>query len=123
VLSLLPQPWEDELYDRLTAGLVGEDVVLELFDRVAPWVWGYALHRSGNEGDARRVTIKAFLTAVEHPDIFSDRRVPICVRMLMLIHLDTQPVVTGHLPLPGRTRQAVRRCAGRLLRVWDRTRA
>jgi hypothetical protein len=117
VLSLLPQPWEDELYDTLTTGPVSEDVALELFDRVAPWVWGYALHRSRNEGDAKRVTIKAFLTAVEHPDIFTDRRVPIHVRMLMLIHLDTKPAVTSHLLFAGMTRRAVERCAARFVRT------
>ncbi len=116
MLSLLPQPWEDELYLSLTNGLAGEDVVLDLFDRVAPWVWGYALHRCGNAGDARREAIKAFLTAVEHPEIFADRRVPIHVRMLLVIHLDTQSAVKAPPSPTNRARRAVQRGAVRVLR-------
>jgi hypothetical protein len=91
VLTLVPEPWEAGLLSRLAVSPTSEDTLLELYDRVAPDVWGYAVHRSRSRGSgvAKQVAINAFLTAAQHPAIFDDRRVPIRVRMLMLVHLDT----------------------------------
>jgi hypothetical protein len=90
VLSFSPQPWEDSLHARMVGAPINEDVLLELFDRVGPAVWGYSLHRSRGRRQARQVAINAFLTAAQHPAVFADRRVPIRLRMLMLVHLETE---------------------------------
>jgi hypothetical protein len=87
--TLTPEPWEVALHARLIGSPIDEDTILELFDRVAPDVWGYALQRSRNHREATRVAINAFVTAALHPAIFADGRVPIRLRMMMLVHLDT----------------------------------
>ncbi|MEO6117115.1 MAG: hypothetical protein ABIP33_12075 [Pseudolysinimonas sp.] len=84
-----PEPWEGPLLAKLNANPLNEETILELFDRVAPELWGYALHRTGQRRTATPIVIDAFLTAAQHPAIFADRRVSIKVRMLMLIHLAT----------------------------------
>ncbi|UQX87616.1 hypothetical protein M6D93_15090 [Jatrophihabitans telluris] len=90
MISLTPRPWEDSLHARLTGAPINEDALLELFDRVAPDVWAYSRQRTRGQRAARQVAIQAFLTAAQHPAIFADRRVPIHVRMIMLVHLDTE---------------------------------
>jgi hypothetical protein len=87
--TLTPEPWEAALHARLIGSPINEDTILELFDRVAPDVWGYALQRSRNRREATRVAVNAFVTAALHPAIFADGRVPIRLRMMMLVHLDT----------------------------------
>lgn len=89
VLFCPPEPWERPFLAKLNTTPLEEDTILELFDRLAPELWGYALHRTGRQRTAAPIVIDAFLTAAQHPAIFADRRVSIQVRMLMLIHLAT----------------------------------
>jgi hypothetical protein len=89
VLDLTPAPWEAAVHRRLNERPPNVEALLELFDLIAPEVWGYALHRCRDPRTAAQVAIKAFLAAAQNPAIFDDRRIPLRVRMLLLVHLDT----------------------------------
>ena len=104
MLFLAPEPWEDTLLAKLTSSPPNEETMLELFDRVAPELWGYALHRTRRSRAAAPIVIDAILTATRHPAIFADRRVSIRVRMLMLVHLATEDSPTSADISPGRRR-------------------
>jgi hypothetical protein len=76
-------PWEQGLRRRLSSGEAA--VLFEIYDRNAALVYGQALSRTQSPQRAYAISLQVFLHLWLHPDTLSDSRVPLRLRLLVLV--------------------------------------
>ena len=75
--------WQAEIATRLQGGDPG--ALMELYDATSAIVYAYALQAVGSGDEACQATQSAYLTVWQTPQILSDVRVPVEVRLASLI--------------------------------------
>lgn len=88
-LDTTPQSWEPALRRRLSQAPPNVEALQDLYDRLAPAVYGYARQRTRSRRQARETALAAFVEAANRPTVFDDARIAMRVQMLLLVHLRT----------------------------------
>lgn len=88
-LDLTPESWEPALRRSLRQAPPNAPALLELYDHVAPAVYGYALQRTRNRARAYETALSAFSEAGHDPRVFDDARISMRIQMLLIVHLQT----------------------------------
>ena len=82
-LQARSQGWHTEIATRLQTG--DPAALAELYDATSAIVYAYALQAATSSDDAFQATRRAYLTVWQAPQILSDVRVPVEVRLASLI--------------------------------------
>lgn len=75
--------WEQGLRRRLSSG--DATALPEIYDRTAALVYGQALNRTQSPQRAYAISLQVFMYLWLHPDTLSDSRVPVRLRLLVLV--------------------------------------
>ena len=80
----LSDPFERERSLRLARGDVAE--LIELYDEVASFAYGFAIRLTGSRRQASDAVRRAFVHLAECPEVFVDRRVSSHARVLLEVN-------------------------------------
>lgn len=88
-LDVTPESWEPALRRRLRQAPPNAEALLDLYEHVAPAVYGYARQRTRSRRKAYETALSAFVEAAHHPGVFDDARISMRIQMLLIVHLRT----------------------------------